>query len=224
MRWAQVLYDWGGWNVALFQWINQGTPVYLEPLVEFFSLIGSYWTAPLTLIGLWSWSRWSADETWADRIRRQTLRFAVAFLIALLATALLKWLFDFPRPPAVLGALVRVMGVPEYHYSTPSGHATYAALLSGVLWPLLSKRWRVGLLVYLAMVGWSRIAAGMHFPADVLAGWGLGLGCVAFVGMASRRVNGLRVSLPPVSPAGCFSSPDGCTAIKAQGDHLKCKI
>jgi len=93
-----------------------------------------------------------------------------------------------------------------------------------VLWPLLNLRGRVGLLVYLAMVGWSRIAAGMHFPADVLAGWGLGLGCVVFAGMASRRVNGLRVSPPPASPAGHFSSPDGCTAIKAQGDHLKCKI
>lgn len=206
MRWVQVLYDWGGWNVALFQWINLGTPAYLAPWVEFFSLIGSYWTAPLTLIGLWFWSKWSTDEKWAGEIRRQTLRFAVALLIALLATALLKWLFDFPRPPAVLGALVRVMGMPEYHYSTPSGHATYAALLTVVLWPLLSKRWHVGLLMYLAMVGWSRIAAGMHFPADVLAGWGLGLSCAAFAGMASRRVSCPRLSPPPASPVGRVSS------------------
>jgi signal peptidase II len=58
----------------------------------------------------------------------------------------------------------------ERHYSLPSGHATYAALVVGALWPLMGRRGRIGLVLYAALVGWSRIAAGMHFPADVLAG------------------------------------------------------
>ena len=30
MNWKFLLYDWGGWNVALFQAINSGTPGALE--------------------------------------------------------------------------------------------------------------------------------------------------------------------------------------------------
>jgi signal peptidase II len=74
---------------------------------------------------------------------------------------------------------VRVIGDKELHYSLPSGHATYAALVVGALWPLMGRHGRVGLVLYATLVGWSRIAAGMHFPADVLAGWALGWSCTA---------------------------------------------
>ena len=47
MSWIFVLYDWAGLNLALFQAINAGTPAVLWPLASLFSLIGSYWTAPL---------------------------------------------------------------------------------------------------------------------------------------------------------------------------------
>jgi signal peptidase II len=92
-------------------------------------------------------------------------------LLALLVATALKLWFDFPRPPAVLGDMVRVIGDKELHYSLPSGHATYAALVVGALWPLMGRRGRISLMLYATLVGWSRIAAGMHFPADVLAGW-----------------------------------------------------
>ena len=48
--------------------------------------------------------------------------------MALAAASALKWWLDFPRPHAVLGAAVHVIGAVELHYSLPSGHATYAAL------------------------------------------------------------------------------------------------
>lgn len=177
MSWKFVLYDWGGLNLALFQAINAGTPAVLWPLASFFSLIGSYWTAPLTVLGLWAWSKASSDPARARIVRRRLLHFGVAFLLALAAASALKLWLGFPRPPAVLGAAVRVIGAAELDSSLPSGHATYAALVAGAFWSLLSWRGRVCLLVYAALVGWSRIVTGMHFPADVLAGWGLGLGC-----------------------------------------------
>ena len=183
MSWKFFLYDWGGLNIALFQAINMSTPAALEPPVSFFNLvIGNYWTAPLMLLAMWGWSKSAPDPTRADAIRYRLRVFSVAFALAFLVATILKLWIDFPRPPAVFGDMVRVIGGIERHYSLPSGHATYAALVVGALWPLIGRRGRIGLVLYAALVGWSRIAAGMHFPADVLAGWVLGLSCTALAG------------------------------------------
>ena len=181
MSWKFILYDWYGLNVALFQAINAGTPATLGPLAWFFSLVGNYWTAPLTLLGLGWWSKSATNSARADAVWHRLIVFGTAFLLALLAATVLKLWLDFPRPPAVFGELVRI-GEHERHYSLPSGHATYSALVIGALWPLIGRRGRVGLVLYAVLVGWSRIAAGMHFPADVLAGWCLGLGSTVLAG------------------------------------------
>jgi signal peptidase II len=75
--------------------------------------------------------------------------------------------------------MVRVIGESELQYSFPSGHATYTVLAVISLWPLVPSRLRIGLLAWLVWVGWSRIAVGAHFPADIFAGWVLGLLCFA---------------------------------------------
>ena len=182
MSWKFFLYDWGGLNIAMFQAINTGTPAALGPLAWFFSLVGSYWTAPLMLLGLWWWSKSATNPTHGRAVRHRLIGFSAAFLLALLVATALKLWFDFPRPPAVLGDLARVIGDKELHYSLPSGHATYAAMVVGALWPLMGRRGRLSLMLYATLVGWSRIAAGMHFPADVLAGWTLGWSCTALAG------------------------------------------
>lgn len=182
MNWKFILYNWCGLNVALFQAINAGTPTTLEPLAWFFSLMGNYWTAPLMLLGLWWWSKSATNPARADAVWHRLIVFGTAFLLTLLAATVLKLWLDFPRPPAVLGELVRIIGEFERHYSLPSGHATYSALVISALWPLVGRRGRVGLVLYAILVGWSRIAAGMHFPADVLAGWCLGLGSTVLAG------------------------------------------
>lgn len=182
MSWKFFLYDWGGLNAALFQLINQDTPAALVPVAWVFSnLLGTYWTAPLVILSLCAWSRSTREPCHAQAIRSQLVRFTVAFVLALAATSILKLLFDYPRPAAVYGHLVRAIGAAEEHYSLPSGHSTYAALVTGALWPLVGTRRRLALVLYLVLVGWSRIAVGMHFPADVLAGWAIGFGSFALV-------------------------------------------
>jgi len=61
--------------------------------------------------------------------------------------------------------------------SFPSGHATTAFALATVLsqW---YPRWTVTWLALAAVVGWSRIALGSHFPSDVLGGAVLGVAVV----------------------------------------------
>ncbi len=144
MSWKLFLYDWGGLNIALFQAINTGTPATLKPLAWFFGLVGSYWTAPLMLLGLWWWSKSATNPARGTAVRHRLIGFSAAFLLALLVATALKLWFDFPRPPAVLGDLARVIGDKELHYSLPSGHATYAAMVVGALWPLMALLQIVG--------------------------------------------------------------------------------
>jgi membrane-associated phospholipid phosphatase len=61
--------------------------------------------------------------------------------------------------------------------SFPSGHATTVFALATVL-SLWYPRWTTAWLLLAAVVGWSRIVLGSHFPSDVLAGALLGVAVV----------------------------------------------
>jgi membrane-associated phospholipid phosphatase len=68
---------------------------------------------------------------------------------------------------------------PAEGFSFPSGHATNTALMAilvvFVCWTAIRPAGRWALLaaagVYALAVGFSRIAGGVHWPSDVLAGW-----------------------------------------------------
>lgn len=69
---------------------------------------------------------------------------------------------------------------PESSFSFPSGHAMGSMTLACVLVLLAwHTRWRWPLLVassvFVALVGFSRIYLGVHYPSDILAGWSAAL-------------------------------------------------
>jgi signal peptidase II len=172
---TQILYGWGGLNEALFHLINGATPQSLAPLVQFFTFAGSYWTAPAVMVGLWLSAKRTSGEGRANAINSALILFVIAFVVAFVTASLLKVTLAFPRPSLVFGDAIRLIGEADSRYSLPSGHATFSALVVSALWTLVNKRLRWILILYLVAVGWSRVAAGMHFPADVVAGWILGI-------------------------------------------------
>ncbi len=109
-------------------------------------------------------------------------RHPVALWVLLLASlpgALLsrgiKHLADLDRPPAVLAAdAFNLVGPALKHYSFPSGHTVTAFLVAGVV-AYVSPRWRIPALALAALVGLSRVAVGVHWPLDVVAGAIFGL-------------------------------------------------
>lgn len=85
----------------------------------------------------------------------------------------LKHLFALPRPfhldPAV--GIIHVKG-----YGFPSGAAQTALLLSGLLVLHWKSRWKwVVAIAYTALLSFSRLYLGVHFPIDILGGWIVGL-------------------------------------------------
>lgn len=94
-----------------------------------------------------------------------------------------------PRPP-VSGAAVVAHG-----YAFPSGHAAqsvacYGALAIVAFDVVRGRRLRIALTAVAAagafLIGASRIVLGVHWFTDVVAGWALALGWLAFVATAAR--------------------------------------
>ena len=103
-------------------------------------------------------------------------------------------------------------------YSFPSGHAaSSAALYGGFAWEI-RKRWAIFISVILVLlIGVSRVAVGVHYPTDVLAGWGIGLLALGFSALLQKiRKEWLRyLVLLAVTVPGVFwcTSRDYFTAL-----------
>lgn len=175
----RLFYDWGGVDLWLFHAINTQSPSWLDTAMVVASQVGNYRNFPL-YFGVWVavivHLRRVAAIDLAARAVLQLKRFAVGGIFTLLMTAALKLGLDYPRPISVLGWHdIRLLGSLEGHHSLPSGHAAFVMLLALSLWPLITWPYRIGMLVFVAWVGVSRVWLGEHFPADVLAGYAVGL-------------------------------------------------
>ena len=170
------VYDWGGLNTQLMLWINSSTSADWIGMARFLSAIGSYWGAPLMGLLLLGWRVIKRTEPAA----LAPFRFGLGVLVAMLLAWTAKAAFALPRPSDLYANdLVWVLGAPDSLYAFPSGHAVYTAAVVACLLPLGPWPFRLLLLALAAAVGWSRVALGAHFPADVVAGFLLGGACVA---------------------------------------------
>jgi undecaprenyl-diphosphatase len=110
----------------------------------------------------------------AAKRRRAAVVFGVAALGAEALDQIMKLLFDRPRPEPFFG-----LASPITH-SFPSGHAMVSCCFFGVLAMILAAREpsharRVaifaGAALLVALMGFSRVYLGFHYPTDVLAGY-----------------------------------------------------
>ncbi|HEY7486188.1 MAG TPA: phosphatase PAP2 family protein [Streptosporangiaceae bacterium] len=150
--------------------------------------------------------------------RRLAAWAAITLVVGGVLDLVLKVVIDRPRPD---------LEAPIAHApggSFPSGHALTAAVGSAVivmvLLPVLRAGWRVVAWVVAAVVtlvaGVCRIALGVHFVSDVLAGWVLGIAVVAATAAAFetwRRDEGR----PPVQPVTEGLEPEAAPQISATG-------
>lgn len=178
-----ILYDWAGANAALLAWLQPDTPA-MSVLAWLVSAFGSYWGAPVTLAAMAWWAHAARDARQAERIERQLRRFMVSGLLGVAVAWALKLALDLPRPFELMPVAERVIGTLPSTGSLPSGHSVYATLLAAALWPLVSGGARLSLVAAVLALGWSRVALGVHFPADVVVGWLVGLGCAVL----ARRI------------------------------------
>lgn len=119
---------------------------------------------------------------WLYRRGKKRQSIGVVFGVggAILLNRGLKLYFERDRPELWDQIIV------ETSYSFPSGHSMASTSLALVVILLLwNTRWRiwsiVGGLIYMALIGYSRLYLGVHYPSDVLGGWVVSLAWVLLI-------------------------------------------
>jgi undecaprenyl-diphosphatase len=143
-----------------------------------------------------------ASYWWRRRTSRPLSLLAAAYAGAYLLSQAIKTLTARARPPAGLAA----GHFPGHAF--PSGHATQAAAVYGMLAVVLASRtprWRRKVAVWAAavltvtVVGITRLYLGAHWLTDVLGGWALGSLWLFLALVASHAITGMR-AVPGPAP------------------------
>jgi membrane-associated phospholipid phosphatase len=126
--------------------------------------------------------------TYGRGSRRLGMRLLVAHGLAIVLIYILKNVFQTPRPFQAHPDLVRAL-IPQLDYGIPSGHVLTAVVIWGYLALWFGRRWWYGLAaVYVLLMAWSRLYAGVHYPQDVVAGVGFGVALLGLYWRVSGRV------------------------------------
>ena len=173
----QSLPAFSPFDQALQSSIHAHATPALTLLAKALSFVGSpriIW--PLTIL--------LATILWLRRPRRPAYLLALTMAAAGILESLIKLLARRPRS-ALPWAYVH-----EHSYSFPSGHATLAIALYGILtwitFRILHPAWQraaavLADLVFIPAIGLSRIYLGAHYPTDVIAGYLTGAATLALI-------------------------------------------
>lgn len=118
-------------------------------------------------------------------IPKKTRKIGIMSALALLGSLfvnneLIKNLVRRPRPFLTFTELTTVIPRPG-QFSFPSGHSSASFAAAVVFYRNLPKKYGVLAIVLAALIAFSRLYVGVHYPTDVLAGAlvGAALGCAA---------------------------------------------
>ncbi|MFD0899320.1 phosphatase PAP2 family protein [Actinomadura sediminis] len=162
-------------------------------------------------------------------IRRRP-RPAVYVVVTAMGTLVLS-----PALKVLVGRLRPVVDTPVADapgMSFPSGHALSSTVCYGVLLlvflPTVRRGWRPALIATVAalvlLIGFTRVALGVHFLSDVVAGWLLGVLWLGVTAVAFRRwLRDGGTSPPPIAEGlepGAGRALRGAPEARERTEHL----
>lgn len=123
--------------------------------------------------------------------RKKTRRAGTASLLSLLGSflitnLLLKNLIARPRPYQEMEALILLIEKP-WDYSFPSGHTSASFASALACYQMLPKPYGAALIVLAAMIAFSRLYLGAHYPTDIIGGFLTAFAVSTFVCHEMRR-------------------------------------
>ena len=152
----------------------------LTPLMKFVTFLGN---------GGWFWILCAVVLLAIPKTRKTGYAAVLSLIFGVIVTnLLLKNIVARPRPFAEIEALIPLIAKPT-DFSFPSGHTTASFAVALVMLRMLPKKIGIPAVVLAALVAFSRLYLGVHYPTDVLAGF-----VVTLVG-SSLAVWGVRTKL-----------------------------
>jgi membrane-associated phospholipid phosphatase len=152
----------------------------LTPFMKIVTFLGN---------GGWFWILCAVVLLAVPKTRKTGYAAVLSLIFGVIVTnLLLKNIVARPRPFAEIEALIPLIAKPT-DFSFPSGHTTASFAVALVMLRMLPKKIGIPAVVLAALVAFSRLYLGVHYPTDVLAGF-----VVALVG-SSLAVWGVRTKL-----------------------------
>lgn len=127
-------------------------------------------------------------KDWKHRVNTLFLGILAVVFSRGIATPLIRFLYERPRPFAALELNSLISH--EATSSFPSGHITFIIPLVITVW-LLNKRAGAWLLTGAFLIGIGRVAAGVHWPTDILGGFLIGVACFFLAKMLLKKAEGV---------------------------------
>lgn len=212
------LYDFNGFNIILFHYINNlfANNSFFEFIIPILSAIGSWKTFPFIILALLLISllkiSYKHQLTFYQTFFNNEFKayfnilvpICVAYIITICIAYILKNFLIFPRPLCILENLniIKEIGyssIDQMIYdrcnedgSFPSAHSSIAAVLIIGLWKKLGNFGQILGILYLLIIGVTRIAIGVHFPADVIWGTILGASVMLLISYIFKNLSGIR--------------------------------
>lgn len=176
---------------ALFMLLNatEATPGWVLGLARFASLDLPQWLL-LGAVG--------AAVRGGPQVRAMLWRALLAMVLAWSCARLVQHLMPMPRPSAHGLGTAWLTGRDGPRF--PSTHASVACAFAWALARQVRQTWLCGAAFGLAaLIAWSRICLGLHYPTDVAAGALLGACCAWSVTRQSWHASATRWRSPPLT-------------------------
>ena len=174
-------------EVILMEWIQSILGTTGSRIVSTFSVFGE----EFFLIVVLAFAYWCYDKKFGEHI-------GSIIVLGVIINPLIKNIFWRRRPYFDHETVQCYRPLDKEHdlydiaaqgLSFPSGHSTNVAIAFGTIACKVRKRWVsvvCGIIIFL--VGFSRVAVGVHYPTDVLCGWISGFFCIWLITFIKNRI------------------------------------
>lgn len=160
----------GGWQARIFYDFNNLSGGFTKPALWVTEGLGAGYPIAICILVPLLFKRF-----------RLAWRFLFTVGGAFVVTELAKFIAKEPRPVVLLHGHLQQRAVEGGLTSFPSAHEAVAVAMALTLWLILPRTWRWLSILWIVIVGVSRVYLGVHTPVDVVGGLAIGLMAVCFV-------------------------------------------